>query len=263
LLEEVIRGLSEIASITEWVSGGRNVKAPFLWTCPTCEKGATVTAANRDHEIVPLRRDNVDGLRGAVSVFVVCPNPECRRFSFYVLLYEVEETSTVTARGRGYEPIGDEPLGAWRLVPASDAKVYPDYVPKPIRDDYAEACLIRDLSPKASAALSRRCLQGMIRDFWGIRKARLKDEIDALEEKVNPKTWAAINAVKNVGNIGAHMEKDINVIVDVEPREAAMLIGLIEMLIEDWYVASHERDEKLRSIVELGEAKEKARKGRR
>lgn len=39
--------------------------------------------------------------------------------------------------------------------------------------------------------------------------------------------WKAIEAVRHVGNTGAHMEKDINLIVDVEPEETKLLIGLI------------------------------------
>ena len=92
------------------------------------------------------------------------------------------------------------------------AKVFPDYVPAAIRADYLEACLVRDLSPKASATLSRRCLQGMIRDFWGIKKARLIDEIEALKDKTDELTWEAIDSVRSIGNIGAHMQKDIDLI---------------------------------------------------
>jgi hypothetical protein len=29
-------------------------------------------------------------------------------------------------------------LQTWNLIPPSTAKVFPDYVPKPIRDDYTE-----------------------------------------------------------------------------------------------------------------------------
>ena len=72
---------------------------------------------------------------------------------------------------------------------------------------------IRDLSPKASATLARRALQGMIRDYWKVSKGRLIDEIDAIKEKVDPITWKAIDAIRRIGNIGAHMEKDINVII--------------------------------------------------
>ncbi|UOV00141.1 DUF4145 domain-containing protein [Chryseobacterium daecheongense] len=116
------------------------------------------------------------------------------------------------------------------------------------------------LSPKASATLSRRCLQGIIRDFWGISKSRLIDEINAIEEKVDPLTWKSIDAVRKVGNIGAHMEKDINLIIDVEPNEAKLLLELIELLFEEWYVHRYEREQKLKEIVELAKSKEDLKK---
>ena len=133
----------------------------------------------------------------------------------------------------------------------------PDYIPEPIKSDYYEACRIRDLSPKASATLARRCLQGMIRDYWKISKARLKDEIDALEEKVDPNTWSSIDVVRSVGNIGAHMEKDINIIVDVEPEEAQLLIGLVEQLIDDWYVNRETRRLRSEALKTLAATKKK------
>lgn len=192
----------------------------------------------------------------AISVFVVCPNPECKEFTLSVLLFKAMMNPSMGS----YLPSEFPPLAAWQLIPASEAKMYPDYVPKPVRDDYEEACLIRDLSPKASATLARRCLQGMVRDFWSVKKGRLQDEIEAIRDKVAPKTWQAIDAVRSVGNIGAHMEKDINVIVEVDPTEATMLIQLVEYLVEDWYVTDHERDRQLDNIIALGEAKKQARK---
>ena len=47
--------------------------------------------------------------------------------------------------------------------------------------------------------------------------------------------------MRKVGNIGAHMEKDINVIVPVDEGEAELLVQLVETLIEDCYVARHKR----------------------
>lgn len=55
------------------------------------------------------------------------------------------------------------------------------------------------------------------------------------------------------------MEKDINLIIDVDPQEAGLLIGLIEMLIKDWYVVRHEREEQLRAVVKLSEDKKQAK----
>jgi len=56
--------------------------------------------------------------------------------------------------------------------------------------------------------------------------------------------------------IGAHMEKDIDVIVDVDPEEAQRLIWLIELLVKDWYITRHQRQESLKAIVAI-----KGRKG--
>ena len=47
-------------------------------------------------------------------------------------------------------------------------------------EDYNEACLVLPFSPKASAALSRRCLQNIIRLKEGIKERNLKTEIDKL-----------------------------------------------------------------------------------
>ena len=57
------------------------------------------------------------------------------------------------------------------------------------------------------------------------------------------------------------MEHDINLIVDVEPQEAELLIGLIETLFQEWYVNRHERDERMKALVQLAADKAKDRKG--
>jgi hypothetical protein len=145
----------------------------------------------------------------------------------------------------------------WALIPPSAAKHFPEYVPQVIRDDYQEACLIRDLSPKASATLSRRCLQGILRDFWKVKPGRLIDEIEEVKDKIDPETWGAIEAVRKLGNIGAHMEKDIDVIVDVDPEEAGLLIGLVETLLKEWYVAREDRRVRMAAVIAAAEAKKK------
>ena len=119
--------------------------------------------------------------------------------------------------------------------------------------------MIRTLSPKAAATLARRCLQGIIRDYWNIKKGRLLDEIKELETEIDPITWKAIDSVRSIGNIGAHMEKDINLIIDVEPKEAELLIGLIEVLIEEWYVHRHERENHMQKIIALATVKQAQR----
>jgi hypothetical protein len=100
----------------------------------------------------------------------------------------------------------------------------------------------------------------MIRDFWKVSKKRLVDEIEAIKNKVDPHTWKAIDAVRKVGNIGAHMEKDINLIVDVEPEEASLLLNLIETLIKEWYVHRNEREVMLTEIINISKEKDSKNK---
>ena len=92
--------------------------------------------------------------------------------------------------------------------------------------------------------MSRRCLQGIVRDFWQIplnKRGNLGAELNLIEEKVAPSTWNAITTIREIGDIGAHMEKDVNYIVEVEADEASMLIELIEMLFQDWYIERQNR----------------------
>jgi hypothetical protein len=100
----------------------------------------------------------------------------------------------------------------------------------------------------------------MIRDFCGISKSGLIDEIkelrDQLDASAAPKgvtheTVDAIDAVRSVGNVGAHMEKDVDLIVEIEPGEAQMLIELIEMLFDEWYVERDKRTKRLAEITAL------------
>lgn len=228
---------------------------PFAWECPYCGRSATITDENYSDDIHYFEHGNKDGFLGFATWMVVCPNTKCKEYTIDCALYKAFWDS-------GERNIDNKKqLLRIRIRPTSNAKVFPSYVPQAIRDDYTEACQIREMSPKASATLSRRCLQGMIRDFWKVSERNLKLEIEAIKDKVDPLTWEAIDAVREVGNIGAHMEKDINLIVDIEPKEAELLIGLIETLIGDWYVTRQQRQVQLEEIKKLGGIKQKAREG--
>lgn len=220
------------------------------YTCPYCGRHTTITNPNQDSFWNRIHIDKSTlGDVGFGGYAITCPNTECKKLKLVAQLTGVNNTGGRTSR------IVQE----WKLLPESEAIVLPDYIPGPIQEDYYEACRIRDLSPKASATLARRCLQGMIRDFHRISKARLIDEIKALEGVVDQDVWDSIETVREVGNIGAHMEKDINVMVDVEPEEAQLLISLIEQLVEEWYVHREERRKRATDIKKLATAKKEAK----
>ncbi len=236
--------------------------ANFNWTCPYCGHSQTVTDSNWFGTGGKIR--NPPGEFGPVAYHVrsiTCLNKECGRMTFGTSLYQRADHSYDDNYVRG------ELIRSWDLLPESSAKAQPEFIPEAIRNDYYEACRIRDLSPKASATLARRCLQGMIRDFAKIAKSRLIDEVKALDTAVEsgtapagvtPESVEAIDRVREIGNIGAHMEKDVDLIIDIEPGEAQILIELIEMLFEEWYVARHIRQERLARVATVSAEKKLA-----
>ncbi|HGN9441689.1 TPA: DUF4145 domain-containing protein [Raoultella ornithinolytica] len=224
------------------------------WECPFCGRLSVFESIQRKHDSFSVKADTNYDVLVFESFVNVCPNPECKEFTYHSVL------STGKYQSGYYVP--ENEIERWENRPNGIYKQYPDYVPKPIKDDYKEAVLIKNLSPKASATLSRRCLQGMIRHVWDVKPARLIDEIKAIEGQIESSVWKAIDAVRNIGNIGAHMENDINVIVDVEPYEAEMLIGLLELLIQEWYIERHERQLRVQAITALAAQKKELKKGK-
>lgn len=189
-----------------------------------------------------------------------CANQDCRQVTLHLRI----QPDTII--GAQYYAEKKPPFYSSRLLPESGARPQPDFIPEPLREDYKEACLIRDKSPKAAATLARRCLQGMIRDFCGISRKTLDQEIKALGKSieegnalagVSVESVKAIDHVRSVSNIGAHMEADINVIVPVDPGEAQALIELIELLFDEWYVARERRKDQLARIEAIAQEKKK------
>lgn len=166
---------------------------------------------------------------------IKCSNKECSKIT-------VAATDAITKK-------------QFDLYPQHVHKEFPKYVPIQIRCDYIEAVTIIQDSPKAAATLLRRCLQGMIRDFWNIKNNTLKEEIDELQNKVTPSQWKAIDGLRKLGNIGAHMEKDINLIIDIDEGEAEKLASLIELLINKWYISRHDEEELCNSIADAADSK--------
>lgn len=191
--------------------------------------------------------------RGEVGIryqFVACP--ACGEFEVVVSLYEAVWKTNYWGMGAVIEH--------QRLKPASRARPLGKYVPAGIVADYTEACLIETLSPKASATLSRRAVQQIARDFFGIVAKKLIDEINQLEAHLPSDTWRAVKKLVEVANLGAHPQEDINVIIDVGAEEAAALIRLVELLIEETYDRRADRQKRLAEVQAIADRKQEARK---
>lgn len=225
--------------------------------CPYCNHDQIVTNSQYHSATAQIHVENrLYGDVGFKVTAVSCANPRCQ---------EITLTGEFgTAKTRNYSAYIDTKIQDFQLRPASRARPQPECVPSPLSNDYYEACAIEALSPKASATLLRRCLQGMIRDFCGISEKTLFAEINTLKKQVEDgvaaqgiteDTLAAIDAVRSIGNIGAHMEADINLIIDIDPGEAQALIELIELLFADWYVAREARRQRLAKVQAIAAEK--------
>lgn len=225
------------------------------WRCPFCNHYSTIGDRDITEACGDMLVENKHGPMRLSHKFIVCPNEQCKEVMVSVTLSEIFRSLP------NNQYYFKKTINTWALIPESKARSFsPDIIPKAILDDYSEACLIADKSPKASATLSRRCLQGMLRDFWKVKPGLLVAEIEAIKTKTDPDTWEAIDHVRKIGNIGAHMEADINLIVDVDPGEADALIDLIEILLTEWYIAAAKRKAKIVKIKQIGADKEKAKR---
>lgn len=175
-------------------------------------------------------------------VLMVCPNQECVAMSAFMEVYVYEDD------GRGGRRIAAGPSQTWKIIPTSSARQYPAYVPEKITKEYCDAYAVLEINPHAAATLARRCLQAILRDFFGVKQNTLADELDAVKEKLDPETWGAIEVVRKTGNVGKNMQKGVNLVFDGDPGEAQLLINLIEILIEECYVARQARKARLEGI---------------
>jgi hypothetical protein len=123
---------------------------------------------------------------------------------------------------------------------AAGERDLPPEVTSPFREDFKEACAVLSLSPKASAALSRRCLQAILRDK---ARTKSKDLFDQIEEVSIPGILPShivedLHAVRNIGNFAAHTIKSTNTgeIIDVEPGEAEWNLDVLESLFDFYFV---------------------------
>ena len=215
-------------------------------TCPYCNSKVATSDSTIKNYYFDFHRcvDKADDPRMvAFSTYqiAILNCPECRK----------ESVDFVDATNRVHH-----------VLPAGVVRRCPDYIPKQIADDFIEAQLVLDLGPKSSATLCRRCLQGMIHDFWGVSDGNLAKEIRVISDRVSPETAQVLDAIRRIGNIGAHMEQDVNLIIDIDPDEASVLIELIGDLMDDWYVRRHELQARRERILLLDEQLQQRRSHR-
>ena len=162
-----------------------------------------------------------------------CTCPACQKLILFLRKEDLRQTTAgPVATGSSSDTLF-RPRGTGRPP-------CPVEVPDPYANDYKEACLVLSDSAKAAAALSRRCLQNVLRDVAKVKPGNLADEIqEVLDSGKLPSQLAdSIDAVRNTGNFAAHPMKSQQTgqILDVEPGEAEWNIDVLEMLFDFYFV---------------------------
>ncbi|WLS08901.1 DUF4145 domain-containing protein [Shinella sumterensis] len=193
-----------------------------------------------------------------LAVSTACPNEDCQELTIRVTWGKPQKGQYGTVGVKS-----DAPHWTQQLWPEASIMPLPEEIPEEIRTTYRETVLVSAISGRAGAAMARRCLQGIVRDFFAIpenKRGNLGAELSYVKEKIDPDLWEAILAVRGIGDIGAHMDKNVDQIIDVTPDEARLLVELIETLFKDWYIARKRRRDNQRGLQALLEEKRGAQK---
>lgn len=195
--------------------------------CPHCR------VSFHDH---PVRESiGVDADGGWILTKRACP--ACQRLILHLEngepVYNTQKRLTGFKPGHDTQTILVRPRGSSRPP-------CPVEVPKEFAEDYTEACLVLPDSPKASAALSRRCLQNILREIAKVKHGNLADELQQVIDSGTLPSYLVevVDAVRNIGNFAAHPTKSEKTgeILPVEPGEAEWNLDVLEALFDFYFV---------------------------
>src|SRR5262245_3225715 len=167
-------------------------------------------------QIVAGRREKYPRVSAIVAI---CAS--CRKENVFVRVCAPERRST-----GGGDP---EDVVLWdrRLYPVGrPTKAFPNTKEQFLRD-YHAACATIEVSPEASACMSRRCLQNVLA-HQGYPSRDLATQIDTLlaeddpDKRLSGHLRRTVDAIRGFGNFGAHpiTDKTTLQIIPVEPHEA-------------------------------------------
>lgn len=164
----------------------------------------------------------------------LCPN--CKKPIIVMFVFE---------KGKG------RPREKRMIYPPNVVRVAPDEVPPHIKEDFLEAAAVLGVSEKASAALSRRCLQNVLNEKVG-KRDDLSTQIDEAIKQLPTRIGENLDVVRNVGNYATHPAKvkSTGLIVDVEPEEANWTLDVLEELFDYYYVAPKKAEERRAKLNE-------------
>jgi Domain of unknown function (DUF4145) len=208
------------------------IRAGTSGTCPHCLRAVHFVSATTHRSTGSahqrIQEDAAWSPTEGVRIhYAVCPS--CKGLAVSVEYLALDESSGHLVE-TGSEFMCLPLLGSSRPIPAE--------VPAAIAKDYRQAALVLNLAPEASAALSRRCLQAVLRD-QGYNQHDLYQQIKAAKSGSNLPTYVAadLDHIREIGNFGAHPNKDTNTgeIIEVEQGEVDWNLHVLDLLFDHYY----------------------------
>lgn len=175
-----------------------------------------------------------------------CANPKCKQ-----IVVQAYEQNVFWSGG-----MGTGPSQTWFAVPrqASGRQVHPAALAsdKDLAELYSEASLILDISPRASAVLSRRVLADLLKKYAGRNEHLLADRIDGFNKDSTHPSGLRDNLhyLRAIGNFAAHTQEDDQAnVVDVDREETQWTLDIVERLF-DYFVVTPARDAAIRAEMD-------------
>ena len=145
-------------------------------------------------------------------------------------------------------------LQEYMVQPLNESRLLPQGIPEKFAKPFREAVSVLSFSAAASAALSRRCLQNLLREEAKVQQSNLADEIqEVIDSNTLPSDLAqSIDNIRIVGNFAAHPIKSTNTgaVIEVEQDEADWLLIVLEELFDHYLVKPIMRKKKNDELAE-------------
>jgi hypothetical protein len=193
--------------------------------CPHCLHDVLFLEAEVHRGAASYSRANIDYSAISPEERVGIHYFECPNCSHLVVLSMVQRKSATKPDIR-------------HVWPYSPLRLVPSEVPENLKTDYLEAVEVLPISAKASAALSRRCLQTVLTEAGGAKAKELSRQIDEVLPRLPSHLAEIVDAVRAVGNFAAHPIKSQSSgqVVEVEPGEAECNLDVLDGLFDFYYV---------------------------
>ena len=223
-------------------------------TCPHCQKsiyvkGQTHFNFSSNHDGTVLYTNIGQDAYGHWWLEkVVCPACD-----HYILTLARSDYPIGVRPADGHDVPGAETVTRIRIWPRHTGRApAPAEVPDEFKADYEEACLILTDSSRASAALSRGCLQLILKEKLGAKGGTLYEQVNwAITSGGLPTPITTLLDVpRTVGNKAAHPKlSEAGEIVAVEPWEAEWCLEVIEALFDYLFVLPAKTQERLARLI--------------